>query len=230
MLGPRCRYIPTCSQYSLEAIHTHGAVQDITLAAKSYSRCHPSGRLGYDPVPAKAIRFISFSKSILKCISLLYPFVDVYGIKITLTFWGNGSATMGQDCNSRSHVVITYLLILAWQKDYGHNETQRPQKAAVVSHEVSADLPNGQTATAALMCHKQNSTAQRTTESTAAASQQLIQFKLTFIILGLVQKVVILFVFNYSIMIKQRYSDEDHFYAGKQCQTYVCCTIWFKFV
>jgi hypothetical protein len=45
-----------------------------------------------------------FSKSILKRISLLYPFVDVYGIKITLTFWGNRYATMGQDCNSRSHV------------------------------------------------------------------------------------------------------------------------------
>jgi len=71
--------------------------------------------------------------------------------------------------------VVAYLLILAWQKDYGHNETQQqPQKAAVVSHEVSADLPNGQTATAASDVPQANSTAQQTTESTAAASQQLI--------------------------------------------------------
>ena len=39
--------------------------------------------------------------------------------------------------------VVAYLLILAWQKDYGHAETQpQPQQAAAVSHEVSADLPN----------------------------------------------------------------------------------------
>ena len=71
--------------------------------------------------------------------------------------------------------VVAYLLILAWQKDYGHNETQQqPQKAAVVSHEVSADLPNGQTATAASDVPQANHAAQQTTESTAAASQQLI--------------------------------------------------------
>ncbi|PJG42399.1 membrane protein insertase [Acinetobacter tandoii] len=71
--------------------------------------------------------------------------------------------------------VVAYLLILAWQKDYGHNETQQqPQNAAVVSHEVSADLPNGQTATAASDVPQANHAAQQTTESTAAASQQLI--------------------------------------------------------
>ena len=43
--------------------------------------------------------------------------------------------------------VVAYLLILAWQKDYGHVETKPQQQAAVVSHDVSADLPNGQTAT-----------------------------------------------------------------------------------
>ena len=31
LLGPRCRYIPTCSQYSLEAVHTHGAVRGVWL-------------------------------------------------------------------------------------------------------------------------------------------------------------------------------------------------------
>ncbi|MHA3893606.1 membrane protein insertase YidC [Acinetobacter sp. GXMZU3951] len=71
--------------------------------------------------------------------------------------------------------VVAYLLILAWQKDYGHQETApQPQTAAVVSHEVSADLPNGHTAVAASDVPQANIAAQQTTESTAAASQQLI--------------------------------------------------------
>jgi YidC/Oxa1 family membrane protein insertase len=46
--------------------------------------------------------------------------------------------------------VTAYLLILAWQKDYGHAATApQQQAAAVTSHEVSADLPNAQNATAA---------------------------------------------------------------------------------
>ena len=51
LLGPRCRYIPTCSQYSLEAVHTHGAVRGVWLATKRICRCHPWGGSGYDPVP-----------------------------------------------------------------------------------------------------------------------------------------------------------------------------------
>ena len=38
LLGPRCRYIPTCSQYSLEAVHTHGAVRGVWLATKRICR------------------------------------------------------------------------------------------------------------------------------------------------------------------------------------------------
>ncbi len=44
--------------------------------------------------------------------------------------------------------VVAYLLILAWQKDYGHVEPKVQQEAVAVSKDVSADLPNGQTATA----------------------------------------------------------------------------------
>lgn len=61
-LGPRCRYIPTCSQYSLEAVHTYGAYKGTWLAVKRLCRCHPWGGSGYDPVPRKAIRFISFKQ------------------------------------------------------------------------------------------------------------------------------------------------------------------------
>ena len=56
LIGPRCRYIPTCSQYSLEAIHTHGALKGSWLATKRVCRCHPWG------VPKKTIRFISFQQ------------------------------------------------------------------------------------------------------------------------------------------------------------------------
>ncbi len=47
-----CRYEPTCSQYSYEAIEKHGPFKGTWLAVKRLSRCHPfTRRGGYDPVP-----------------------------------------------------------------------------------------------------------------------------------------------------------------------------------
>ena len=51
MLPPRCRYTPTCSQYAVEALQKHGALQGGWLAAKRIGRCHPWGGSGHDPVP-----------------------------------------------------------------------------------------------------------------------------------------------------------------------------------
>ena len=50
---PRCRFIPTCSQYALEAVEKYGAVKGSVLAAQRLSHCHPFYRGGkiYDPVP-----------------------------------------------------------------------------------------------------------------------------------------------------------------------------------
>lgn len=51
ILGQNCRYSPTCSQYSVEAIKKHGAGKGGWLALKRIFSCHPWGGSGYDPVP-----------------------------------------------------------------------------------------------------------------------------------------------------------------------------------
>ena len=51
LLPSRCRYLPTCSQYAIEAIQQHGVIRGGWLAMKRVGRCHPWGGHGYDPVP-----------------------------------------------------------------------------------------------------------------------------------------------------------------------------------
>jgi len=51
MLGPKCRFTPTCSQYAIEALKKHGVFKGLWLTIKRLSRCHPWGGHGYDPVP-----------------------------------------------------------------------------------------------------------------------------------------------------------------------------------
>ncbi|MEM8832021.1 MAG: membrane protein insertion efficiency factor YidD [Cyanobacteria bacterium P01_G01_bin.19] len=51
LFPPSCRFQPTCSQYVLEAIATHGTVKGGWLATKRILRCHPFHPGGYDPVP-----------------------------------------------------------------------------------------------------------------------------------------------------------------------------------
>tara|TARA_B100001123_G_scaffold202662_1_gene229879 strand:+ start:1891 stop:2088 length:198 start_codon:yes stop_codon:yes gene_type:complete len=46
-----CRFQPTCSQYSIEALQKHGIFYGLFLMSKRILSCHPWGRSGYDPVP-----------------------------------------------------------------------------------------------------------------------------------------------------------------------------------
>lgn len=51
LLPPSCRYIPTCSNYAMEALKKYGVFKGGWLALKRILRCHPWGGSGYDPVP-----------------------------------------------------------------------------------------------------------------------------------------------------------------------------------
>lgn len=51
MHPPCCRFVPTCSQYALEAVEKYGAVKGGYLALRRILRCHPLHKGGYDPVP-----------------------------------------------------------------------------------------------------------------------------------------------------------------------------------
>ncbi|HEY0834761.1 MAG TPA: membrane protein insertion efficiency factor YidD [Azospirillum sp.] len=50
-IGNQCRYFPTCSNYALDALSTHGAIRGGWLTVRRLLRCQPWGGSGYDPVP-----------------------------------------------------------------------------------------------------------------------------------------------------------------------------------
>ena len=53
IIGQNCRYLPTCSDYTLECLKQYGIIKGTFLSLKRISKCHPWGSYGYDPVPSK---------------------------------------------------------------------------------------------------------------------------------------------------------------------------------
>ena len=51
LIGPSCRFTPTCSNYAIEAINKHGPFKGYLACNKRISKCHPWGDSGHDPVP-----------------------------------------------------------------------------------------------------------------------------------------------------------------------------------
>lgn len=51
LLGRRCRFFPSCSEYAAEAVEKHGVFKGAALGLKRLSRCHPWNPGGFDPVP-----------------------------------------------------------------------------------------------------------------------------------------------------------------------------------
>ena len=53
LLGPHCRFSPTCSEYAVQALKTHGVIKGIYLTVTRISKCHPFHTGGHDPVPER---------------------------------------------------------------------------------------------------------------------------------------------------------------------------------
>jgi putative membrane protein insertion efficiency factor len=56
LLGPRCRFYPSCSAYAVQALQTHGPLRGTLLAGRRLLRCHPWNPGGIDPVPPRTRR------------------------------------------------------------------------------------------------------------------------------------------------------------------------------
>lgn len=55
LLGSNCRFMPTCSEYAMESLKSHGLIKGSYLTIKRIGKCHPWGGHGYDPIPTKKV-------------------------------------------------------------------------------------------------------------------------------------------------------------------------------
>jgi putative membrane protein insertion efficiency factor len=56
LFPPSCRYVPTCSEYAMDAVEGYGALRGGIMAMDRLLRCHPFVKGGYDPVPTERVR------------------------------------------------------------------------------------------------------------------------------------------------------------------------------
>lgn len=52
-VGWQCRFVPSCSNYAMEALEKHGPLKGLWMTVARLARCHPLGGRGFDPVPEK---------------------------------------------------------------------------------------------------------------------------------------------------------------------------------
>jgi putative membrane protein insertion efficiency factor len=57
MFPPACRYVPTCSEYAMEAVERYGALRGGLMALRRLLRCHPFAHGGYDPVVKQSLSY-----------------------------------------------------------------------------------------------------------------------------------------------------------------------------
>ena len=62
LLPKTCRYVPTCSEYAIEALRVHGPVKGLIMGTRRILSCHPWGGHGYDPVPPRGTPLFQFKK------------------------------------------------------------------------------------------------------------------------------------------------------------------------
>jgi putative membrane protein insertion efficiency factor len=66
MLPHSCRFVPTCSEYAMDAIERYGALRGSWLAIGRLLRCHPFAPAGYDPVPLKPVAGRLFGEEVFR--------------------------------------------------------------------------------------------------------------------------------------------------------------------
>lgn len=64
-LGHHCRFVPTCSEYAVQALQVHGPLKGLLLAVWRILRCNPLGKFGFDPVPPKG-RWVSEERKLTR--------------------------------------------------------------------------------------------------------------------------------------------------------------------